>query len=699
MFCSQCGAPLQEGAKFCTNCGTQIPGAPVPPPAAPEVPATPAPAEQPPEVITPPVEVPAAPVETPAPPAEAPAQPTEAPTQPTETPAQPTEAPAQPAEPPATPIPPAQTVAWGAPVGQAPAQSAQPQADAQPPAQTVAWQQPPQSPQWQTPPDPAQPKKKGKGLLIGIIAVVVVAALVCVGGFVWPGFFRSQSKTVSPVEYYRAVETESIGAMSAQAAKVYDKLVLRYANTDSLGASGSLRVEPGDRVRQMLVDALGDTLKFINPDEDFSWFQAIGADYDVSRVGQMLARNAALQLNGSDLLHMDLIADTETGTLWLKVPELSDRVLQTTTEDLDLGDLLPDGSGDAGSLDLGFAGKLDALMKALPEADALEALLNKYLKEAVAQIENVEQREGTMTVDEVAADYTVLVATVDADAAIRIVEALGPELREDPTVKSLLVGIANAQGKDGEAEYREFQTRIDELLADHAKITEKMQNDVVITVYLDQDAGIHGRIIEWGQRKLELLMPENNGQFGMLIRCADENGQKFMLFGSGRRDGDALTGTLELEAAGEYYGIIELDGFDLGKLMDGTLSGGMVLRPSASFWSLLGRKLGDAGLDVPDSIMSLLPALSFRLDLNTETERTQAALTVMSGSDKLATVTLDNAMTDAKPIQTAQGVEPDDWAEDITLEKLQALVDSLGNAGVPQTYVDLLESLLYFAMD
>lgn len=56
----------------------------------------------------------------------------------------------------------------------------------QPPQPPQQWPRQPQPPQWQTPPPQ---KKGGTGLIIGVVAAVL-ALVIGVGGFVWPGFFK-----------------------------------------------------------------------------------------------------------------------------------------------------------------------------------------------------------------------------------------------------------------------------------------------------------------------------------------------------------------------------------------------------------------------------------------------------------------------------------------------------------------------------
>lgn len=211
MFCTNCGAQVPDGSKFCTHCGSPIAAAPAPVPApvppapAPEpvVPSAPEPAPVPEPVVTPVPESPVPESPAPEPPASAPepvvpsapepapvpepvATPTPEPAAapiptpvneapqaapiptpvPTAAPVPPTPAPA------AAPVPPAPQANYGSPVPPAPQTN---YAAPVPPAPQVNYAAP-------TPGAGAVPpaKKSKTPLIIGIAAVVLVAVIALV---------------------------------------------------------------------------------------------------------------------------------------------------------------------------------------------------------------------------------------------------------------------------------------------------------------------------------------------------------------------------------------------------------------------------------------------------------------------------------------------------------------------------------------
>ena len=370
-------------------------------------------------------------------------------------------------------------------------------------------------------------------------------------------------------------------------------------------------------------------------------------------------------------------------------------------DDFDLSSL--DLSALAGSAGLGSvlgsvapdaAENLEPISKALPDAKTVEKILNKYLKEAVGLIEKVEKTEGTLAVGDVSADYTVLTATIDPDTAVKLVEKLGPMLKEDADVRKIIVDVTTAAGEDGEAKYQEFLAKVDEYVNDPNKIKENMEHDIAVSIYLDKNSAVHGRILDTGDQKLEMLMPEADGAFGLMLRYTDGGTEKFQLQGSGKRSGDKLTGDLDLAVEGEYYGVVGLDGFDIEKAKDGNFVGGLDLRPSASVWSKLTEKAAESGTEIPESVRSILDTLVFHVDLNTAKDKGDISLTVSSGSAKFITLALSGTKSTAKQITPLTGVDSSEWLQDVSLDKLEKVVESLEKAGVPQAYTDLLDQEL-----
>ena len=700
MFCTKCGAELPDGVKFCTSCGAQVSYASAPAPAAPAQPVQPV---QPAPAAAPRADARQQPQQPPQPQANNWQQPQQPQPNAWQQPRQPQpNAWQQPQQP-----QPQQPPQWQQIQQQWQAhQQAQQQTRQQPPQQPPQWPQQPQQ-QWQQPPtrgvDPQPPKKKGKGGLIAAVIAVVLALVVGVGGFVWPGFFRKNKgssggvptalaeKFSTPEDYYQAVERNHTAELAGHVSSAYDSIFLSNASSDDISVSGTLTIEPGSKLRELLLDLVGEQLDQLNPGDDLTWLQSVSLTYDVSRKDDLSMLNAGVQINGTDLAHVKSVIQVEDGVLCLSVPELSDKYLKTTLENLNL-----DTSGlpaVLGGLSPEDAEKLGPIVDALPDAATVEKLLNKYLSEAIELIEDVQKERGTLTAEDVSEEYTVLTTTITPETMVKIVEKLGPELKEDKEIRNIILGVAGAAGQEGEAKYSEFVDGIDDLLNDTSKITENMKDDMVTTLYVDKSGDVHGRVIDLGSQKLEMLMPESNGQFGLTLRAEKDGEETLLLSGSGKRSGDKLTGILNLSVRGEYYAELSLEGFDAEKAKDGYLVGGVSIRPTASLWDKVTNPSGGES-SLPEAVKSLLDSLVIRLDLNTTRDKAAVTLTLNAGNDKLISIAVNGVKSAAKSISPVDGVEPNEWAGDITLDKLEKVVASIERAGVPTAYTDLLDAAL-----
>ena len=215
-------------------------------------------------------------------------------------------------------------------------------------------------------------------------------------------------------------------------------------------------------------------------------------------------------------------------------------------------------------------------------------------------------------------------------------------------------------------------------------------------VYLDKSGDVHGRVIDAGSQKLELLMPEKDGQFGLTFRYTKEGKEQLFVSGAGKRSGDKLTGDLELQVQGEYYADLHLDGFDIEKAKDGFFVGGIEVKPTASFWKLVREKMKDSDGEskLPEALNGILDSLVFQFDLNTSKDKAAVSLTLTNGKDKLITIAINGKKSSAKKITTVDGIESSAWAQGITLDQLEKVVAAIEKAGGPSAYTDYLDQAL-----
>ncbi|MCR5118909.1 MAG: hypothetical protein K6B44_04735 [Lachnospiraceae bacterium] len=368
MNCPICGAVLNEGAKFCGNCGNKL--------EAVQQPVQPAVAETPAAPIAP-----AAPVEQPSifdQPVQQPVQPAMA-----ETPAAPI-APAAPVEQPSIFDQPVQ------PVQNAFVQQGQIQ---QPADNTFVQPQPMagggyggnnyiQNNYTQDTMKQPEVKKKGKtGLIIFLVVLAVLIVALGVTLFIFRGSLKNiwARLTKSPDEYLKYVITENLEESLDSMEDVQKEAMDILSKMDDVNMQGNLRVEIDDEILDKLEDASAailpanrygssydtdyydyyddyyDTDMYDKYDSYDEYYQAehgsskssggngmnlsaygdIGLNADYDRKGNVLGLSVGVQVKGgSDVIGAEGVFDGDNYTVYGRIPQLNKNYLMVDLKDI-----------------------------------------------------------------------------------------------------------------------------------------------------------------------------------------------------------------------------------------------------------------------------------------------------------------------------------------------------------------------------
>jgi hypothetical protein len=214
-----------------------------------------------------------------------------------------------------------------------------------------------------------------------------------------------------------------------------------------------------------------------------------------------------------------------------------------------------------------------------------------------------------------------------------------------------------------------------------------MEYDIMMTVYSDDKGVVHGRIVDFGDNHIEILMPENKSDVGLSIYIVKDGEDVLLITGSGERKGDKLTMELDLTVQDKYFGTVTLDGFDDRQFKAGNLVGGIGFKPSRELFDFDDE-------DMPEVIKSLLEDVELIFDLNVVKTKTDIKLTVLTDGKTILTGKLTANTGGAKSVGTASGISPDEWKDEVTLDSLEKLVAKLEKAGVPTEYTDRIDEAL-----
>ena len=616
MFCTNCGAKLDEGQRFCSNCGT--------------------------------------PVQTFTPKAAEPAPAPESAQTPVYTPAEPT----------VLPVPPV------------------------PPVQ-------PQSGK------PARPKKKGKGWLVAILALILVAAAAfavlrwnAVSAFA--GNFIA--KTFSdPEEYYQRVEKNNIRA-ALDAAEAGDGLFELYQEAARTRAAGGTQYMEEKLQLSLDTAVLGDDLLDLIEDEagvDVSWFRNAGmfvsAATEDSRVGGTLTAF----LNDTDIVAADLVLDQTAGTIYFSVPQLSDKFARLSMEDM--GYEMED-----------FADAMAAsqeLTELLTDSELMSTLIERYSEIIVKDLTKVDKGTQELSAGDLSGKYTALEVTIDGKAQLKIAKDVLNKLKFDAEFEKLAIAYFKAQAMS-EAEANEafdvevldwINKTLDELEGTDAS---ELKNEIRMTVYVDALGKVCGRDIEL------LEDGEETGFYSYaLVRKGLDYGARLMIrqtdeWGDYREDNSyTVNGGGKLSLKGELDGSFELfvksisgwegeeetvdiKAADLeaqAALKNGDMSFTLTVVPTQELYDLA---LEDAG--TPAEAEKLVRSLSIVYSGEIKSGNAGVVLALRSDGSELAAMSVDAYRVAPFDIPaTDDAVDANTWVYTMDYSKLQDILKKLTDAGMP----------------
>ncbi len=438
MNCPICGAVLNDGAKFCGNCGNKVEIA-----AAPAAPAAETPV------------MPAAPVAPIAPAEQLTASIFDQPAAPQQQPV------------PETPVQPVNTASVQGAFAQPDQQIyTQPQAGGGYGGNNYI-----QNNYTQENLNPPVVKKKGKGVLI---AVLVVFALLIVGIGVTLFIFRGSLKntwarlTKSPDEYLKYVISESMeesldGMEDLQ--KEYSEML---AKMDDINMQGSLRVQMNDELLDTLEDASASLLAnsrygSMSYDSDYydyyddyydtdmydkydtydDYYQAehaskgsggnglnlsaygditLNGSYD--RKGNLMGVNAGIQVKGgSDVIGVDAVYDGDNYTVYGRIPQLNKDYIM-----IDLSNVLD--KNQQKDLDKVLSATAD-FSSASMDPKMVRDMYNRYIMAVLKPIEKVEASKVKLPVNGTKMSCRAYEFTLDDDLFQEMVLAVIDEIKDD----------------------------------------------------------------------------------------------------------------------------------------------------------------------------------------------------------------------------------------------------------------------------
>ena len=341
-----------------------------------------------------------------------------------------------------------------------------------------------------------KPPKKKTGLVIGIVALAIVAALGLTAIFAWntlAGFFGRTFQ--EPEDYLADVEKAAISEYSADLAQLYGKVLKAYASSDTAGEA-NIQLTLGNQLLTLAETALAQQ----NVTMELDWLSNIALSVNSNIQDSALQMNVGLGLGKTDLLSADMICNLEDGKLYLAIPELNPEYIYTDIS----YDVDTDALADALTA---FSSISNNLENELPTEKEVQELIDTYAAIVLSGINNVEKSTETVTIDDVSQKMVVLTAKIKEKDLLNIMEKVLKKAENDKTLKKALNALSNYTNAVNEMNggyytevdlYEEFIDAIPYLLEDlkDAKESTESNNYLKLHVYVDMQNNVRGHELD-----------------------------------------------------------------------------------------------------------------------------------------------------------------------------------------------------------
>lgn len=405
--------------------------------------------------------------------------------------------------------------------------------------------------QWQGQP-PQKKKGSKKKVIIPVVSVAVVAA-VGIGAFAFTRSNFFQSKFSSPEEYYRSVEEAYIDKeMKALSNAVAEEEFNEITASVNLEDAGVAMLGLSGYISDAEVDALGDLEIRINTGEKDG----------------VSGAQAALYSGDESILSANTVIDTDSGDLYVQIPELSESYIRISQDDtsVDFQELI------------GMSTALD--FSSLPD------MLPKYLDVMLDYATDVERQDSTLTVGSISQDATLLEVRIGGGQLTDMAVDLMETMQTDKDLEEMLVNLGDYMmatdpyfGYSGQEFYDEAMNQLQETLDDARSEGVPESAAIEMDVWVDGDGNIIGRTITLvdSEETLEVfnvLEAQDGGNYASELSVGDiSNGDYVSLEGEGTIKGGKAAGSYRLMSADEEVLQIEMSDYDVKLAEEGYLDG------------------------------------------------------------------------------------------------------------------------------
>lgn len=404
------------------------------------------------------------------------------------------------------------------------------------------------------------------------------------------------------------------------------------------------------------------------PEMNFDFLSKINISTDMGMDGDMQKMQLALALNNQEIIKLNVIMNMAQYIIYANAPGLNEDWIV-----FDGSEMMTEGSA-AGVMS--SAAMMTVMSKALPDAETMTKVLDRYLSLIIPKLQNVEQSTVKLEAEGVQQECNALTLKIYEADALEICKAVLSTAKDDADLKAIIIKASEAMAEmsgttaSGAEAYADFQEMVASALSDMEDVEETDTTDpIVVTLYVDNNHKTIGA---------KLAMPDSVSEncmfYAYTLTSGDKTAVKLVLptmaieaSGSSTTTGGKTNGTCKVDMQGTTMATAKIENWDVN-------GGTLTVTPNMEMF-------------VP-GITDAFGTLALQIKLNTEVIElnvlsdgsTMLGLALKATDSNGPDLSIPSDATDAMDSNAMQA-----WAENLNL---QGVLDKLEAAGVPSELIE-----------
>lgn len=519
------------------------------------------------------------------------------------------------------------------------------------------------------------PKKRPLAVVLAIVVLVVILG----GGYALSAPYVNNfaaSRFMSPEKYYKMAEKNSVENFSDAIGSLFSAEKEAAMQTS---ADVSANITVGDSLFTMAdidLDDVNDTIGSV---------RSAGINYSISENGNLLGAKASFALENTDILSCEAVMDTDKDSLYITIPDIIDKSIE-----------ISDISDELGVSMRNMLEYKKTLQASIPDAQTVKEIIELTVNAASENITEVTKTKARLNIGDNTENCTVLDMSLTPSNISDALKAMRDDGRAADITDEFIKNIMDMT--EGHSEYHNcdgvFSYNLDRLIEDLDEISfDDDSNRLYYTVYVNSKGKIIGRKIASPDNSFvisSLSYSKGNDRSFEISVSAD--GDEIALTGNGTSNSSGFSGTIGINVMRYQIAAVELKDF---VLTPEKCSGSGSILPGADINKALEYTYGYYYDDIFDYITDM--GIAFTID-SVYNKENSLTLDLYRGEDTLLSFNSSSTnKSDYSPSVPTNVIDSENLDSlDFSSVNIQPVLDNLRSAGIPPTYINLLEDELIY---